>query len=205
MTLQRPLPPLRRVMLAFSAATPTAAFRRSTKPMPCVNYQHFTTRSSVSAQKKPLDAVLQERSTAYEIIFLPFHSNATRSNTLLSFLHKSRTGGTSTDSAFAMPTGTGRGKKSSSSLLSLSRNPKPHLLCTFFSYAHVVSQANLSRSLPSRPTAHLSETRLQCKGEPRRADFAVGRFGYFLAHWREAERKRMRAKVSRIHQDVSKG
>ncbi len=38
-------------MLAFSAATPTAAFRRSTKSMPCVNYQHFTTRSSVSAQK----------------------------------------------------------------------------------------------------------------------------------------------------------
>ena len=104
-----------------------------------------------------------------------------------------------------MPTGTGQRKKKNLISPFPFSKPKTHLLCTFFSYAHVVSQANLSRSLPSRPTAHLSETRLQCKGELRRADFAVGRFGYFLAHWREAERKRMRAKVSRIHQDVSKG
>ncbi len=59
-----------------------------------------------------------------------------------------------------MPTGTGQRKKKNLISPFPFSKPKTHLLCTFFSYAHVVSQANLSRSLPSRPTAHLTSVRL---------------------------------------------
>ena len=156
--------------------------------MPCVNYQHFTTRSSVSAQKS-LSTLFCERGPLHTKSSSS-HSTQTLHTPTPSFLSCTSRGQAAPQQTVHSPCPQERAGEKKIFLFSKPKTPSP----TFFSYAHVVSLANLSRSLPSRPTAHLSETRLQCKGELRRADFAVGRFGYFLAHWREADRKRMRGK-----------